>query len=557
MFNRENLTMGQQLTVIMLAILALTTLVVGTLTYTMSKDQLMTSTKNRLNRETDVIKEIAANLNFVYISDYDYFHSQLERTIDDQKNTLEQDGLTSYFYYLDNDAETIQPFSTSQNDLIDVTTADISEIQSAKDGTFELTINGVNYLIAKRYLSEIGANYLLLVPESSYLATILTMRSMTVFMSLAGMIVGAILVILFVRNVTGPLRKLREGMERIHTGDFRLLKLNKIHTLEINSLTDSYNFMVKELETIISQLKVSIHDLKASGHHLGRASGNMVDQSNKLTETIAAVEESAVATHQHTEHSQTIVSAVTLSLNMSKQHLTETLNHTAIMNDASLTGKQKLDALIKKLADFKSELISMQKELHDVLSQVNHTYNLTHTIQAISDQTKLLALNTSIEASRAGKEGKGFMVVAREISKLAEEAKAITLNMFESMEVTKKMTASAVTTSDSLVDNHLSHVTTMQETTEAFDSLLEKITQSTSAIHVIEDDFDTLFQHSNNLLHVFEELELIAENNKQHTSVLKNLTAEHEEATQVIYQEGADILAYATSLQTLIEGFHA
>lgn len=85
MFNRESLTMGQQLTVIMLAILAVTTLVVGTLTYTMSKDQLMTSTKNRLNRETDDIKEIAANLNFVYISDYDYFHSQLERTIEDQK----------------------------------------------------------------------------------------------------------------------------------------------------------------------------------------------------------------------------------------------------------------------------------------------------------------------------------------------------------------------------------------------------------------------------------------------------------------------------------------
>lgn len=239
----------------------------------------MTSTKNRLNSETDGIREIAANLNFVYISDYDYFYSQLKRTIEDQKNTLHQDGLTSYYYYLEDG--TITPLNTSRNDLIDVTSADISAIQSATASTFELMINGANYLVAKRYLSAIGADYLLLVPESSYLATILTMRSMTIFMSLVGMMVGAILVILFVRNVTRLLRKLREGMGRIHTGDFHPHIFNKIHTLEINSLTSSYNFMVKELGPIISQLKVSINDLKESGHHLGQASENMVEQTNR------------------------------------------------------------------------------------------------------------------------------------------------------------------------------------------------------------------------------------------------------------------------------------
>jgi methyl-accepting chemotaxis protein len=96
---------------------------------------------------------------------------------------------------------------------------------------------------------------------------------------------------------------------------------------------------------------------------------------------------------------------------------------------AAATASQGTEAIRNTLAQMTSiqEAVDVSAmtitETHALSGQIG---DIVQTIEAIADQTNLLALNATIEAARAGEHGKGFAVVADEVRKLAEKSSAAT-----------------------------------------------------------------------------------------------------------------------------------
>ena len=75
---------------------------------------------------------------------------------------------------------------------------------------------------------------------------------------------------------------------------------------------------------------------------------------------------------------------------------------------------------------------SISSKLAVIREKADNITQVVTTITKVADQTNLLSINAAIEAEKAGEYGRGFLVVAREIRRLADQTAVATLDI-ESM----------------------------------------------------------------------------------------------------------------------------
>ncbi|MFC5528743.1 methyl-accepting chemotaxis protein [Cohnella yongneupensis] len=95
----------------------------------------------------------------------------------------------------------------------------------------------------------------------------------------------------------------------------------------------------------------------------------------------------------------------------------------AEMVEVSEDGTEQMNRLIGKTSKTESMTRSMIDKVEKLKESTGSIRKILIMLNSITNQTNILSLNASIEAVRAGAAGKGFMVVAEEIRKLADQSR--------------------------------------------------------------------------------------------------------------------------------------
>lgn len=205
--------------------------------------------------------------------------------------------------------------------------------------------------------------------------------------------------------------------------------------IELNcAYPGDYNPQKIALEKIITKLNSALTEINNSALHISDVTENVTAGIQILAEGSS---EQANATHE-------------ISLTMNKIYEKVKINSAA----ASRVGELAASAA-KRIMKSNDEMIEMVKAMKQIGETSQKIAEIIKTIDDISFQTNILALNASIEAARAGESGKGFVIVAKEVGNLAAKtAKASkgTTGLIEgAIEIINEGTRSAEETAKILV----------------------------------------------------------------------------------------------------------
>ncbi len=391
-----------------------------------------------------------------------------------------------------------------QVDLAEYTGSDNLEtkVVSGETGVMELKngegtkqvsyvpINGTNWYLA------------IIVPSSDFMGPAQDSITVGIIMTAVMLVLAVLIIVGFSSKIRKSLKTVTSRIELLEKGDLKTptdivqtKDETQVLSVALNNTISGINGYISQLSKVLSSISEGNFDVFIEEEF----EGDFIEIRDALDKIIVSLNDMLRSVQESS--AEVLTTAKTVSESAAMVHNGSTEQSSSLMvltEETKAIGENIRDVsdntvrageLMQKAKDSLSvgdeNMKNLQKAMENIHENSVELNKINKLLEDIAQQTNILALNASVEASRAGEMGKGFAVVASEVRSLAAQSTEFAHNASE-----------VINNSQSAIQYGVQYAKQAAESFEDIETISNEISEITKclgeAVSVQKDSLETM-----------------------------------------------------------------
>jgi len=293
------------------------------------------------------------------------------------------------------------------------------------------------------------------------------------------------------------------------------------------AIADSINFTIEALRDLVATITTTAGQVNAAAQQTRSITDDLAkasdDQNKEITAATGAITTMAKSIEQVSANAERSAKVAQQSVDIAHKGGEAVRRTIAGMNTIRET-IQETSKRIKRLGE-------SSQEIGDIVELIND----------IAEQTNILALNASIQASMAGEAGRGFAVVADEVQRLAERAGNATRQIEALVKTIQSDTNEAVSSMERSTSDVVSGAQLAENAGRALDEI-EKVSNHIATL--VQSISNSARQQATQATDVSKTM-----------NVIQGITEQTADGTRQTAKSVSELVSLAAELRRSVSGF--